>query len=1116
MLGFDSGRIAKDTSLLANISGHNQSPLNQPPERERHPAFFFLRTKLLPPRPVPQLLARPRLTSRLIANLANPLTLVTANAGSGKTTLVADFVHGHAPQLVWYQLDYTDSDPFVFLGYIITGIRQIIPDFGEITFSYLKQSTDELARQPERAVDVLLNEVLERVDHRMVLVLDDYHHLGTDTAVHKVTDRLLAYLPDVLHVIIISRDIPPLALARLRSQSSLAIIDRDDLLFTDQETQELFRKVFDLEMTSEQLVEYRQRTHGWITALQLVRQVAERRASTDTPDLAEILRQSEHDIFDYFAEEVFADETEEVQSMLLRIALLDRVETQTCSLIFPDLNCRTILPSLVRRNVFITLASDQQGEEYRLHPLFQSFLRRRLRLAIGRAGLASEYARFADHFLDLGQWEHAVRYLTKAGEVDRAAQVIAEHGAESIAAGALASLLLLTESLPAGSIEKHPRAMIYQAEAMRLRGEYDSAQSTFRRAASLLRQLSDAQGEAEALHSLATIARRRGDYETAFSYLDRAEELTNEITTIKIKCGNTRGLCHLATGDLASSEREFRAALQLAEEKGDEHYARLIAHNLGLPAMVRGDFGDALRWLRRMFNIDRDGPPMPRDATAYLNMARCHFCRGNMIDCEKNLNQALECSQQFNLTALLGEIFEGYGNLYRELGDMARAAEFYERAGRAYKDAGIDITHHELLEEQATLSMQTGDLPAARTRIDQLIDARVQSGNEIGAQIASIVRGQIMLAQRNIEEAYAELQSACAYFRKHGFHYYEVQAVMALAVCAFEKELEGEMLVHLRRALNLAVSYDYEYWLQREVNRNRCLFDLQDALQLLPAELRELVTTPIPSTSPVASHPPIIIASTPVTDLTMKLLGHVEIYRTPSQPLGLEVWNTKRSRDILCFIASRTHQRASKDLIIDTFWGEADLESVEKNFHPTVSHIRKALNRNQSLKQNFLLYRDGDYILNPDFTYSIDITEFDQLFAQGESARRARDFQSCTEAYEKAMQLYRGEFMKGGLDLWMDEPRAYYREQYLRMLETLTEMAQKDGDWPRVLQLAQEILRDDPFREDIHCRVMRAQAALRNRAAVKEQFEMLRQLLRKELGVEPAAETERIYKELMS
>ena len=98
---------------------------------------FFLRTKLLPPRPAPELLPRPRLTDRLLANLSSPLTLVTANAGSGKTTLVADFLRTHKRQFVWYQLDHTDADPSVFLGYLGFGIQQLVPGFGEAMFAYI-------------------------------------------------------------------------------------------------------------------------------------------------------------------------------------------------------------------------------------------------------------------------------------------------------------------------------------------------------------------------------------------------------------------------------------------------------------------------------------------------------------------------------------------------------------------------------------------------------------------------------------------------------------------------------------------------------------------------------------------------------------------------------------------------------------------------------------------------------------------------------------------------------------------------------------------------------------------------------------------------------------------
>ena len=200
-------------------------PLEPPPSKEKRagsalPAFF-LRTKLLPPRPAPALLPRPRLTERLLSNLAHPVTLVAAAAGSGKTTLVADFVRTNAHKFVWYQLEHTDSDPLVFLGYVTHGIKQAIAGFGEVMLSYLQESAAELAQQPERAVDVLLNEVLEHVEQQFILVLDDYHHLGAETAVHGVVDRLLAYLPDVMHVIIISRDVPPLSLGKT-AQSGFA------------------------------------------------------------------------------------------------------------------------------------------------------------------------------------------------------------------------------------------------------------------------------------------------------------------------------------------------------------------------------------------------------------------------------------------------------------------------------------------------------------------------------------------------------------------------------------------------------------------------------------------------------------------------------------------------------------------------------------------------------------------------------------------------------------------------------------------------------------------------------------------------------------------------------
>jgi LuxR family maltose regulon positive regulatory protein len=1077
------------------------------------PGIFFLRTKLLAPRPAPELLFRERLVERLRANLSLPVTLVAANAGSGKTTLVADFLRKQERPYVWYQLDHTDNDPAVFLGYLAHGIQQRVENFGDTIFAYLQ--ANELAQHPERAADVLLNEILECVEQQLIVVLDDYHHLGTETPVHQVVDRLITYLPDVIHVIIISRDVPPLTLARLRSQDSLAIIDRTDLLFTAEEIQELFRKVFGLALTTDQLLEYGERTHGWITALQLVRQVAQRQvagAVERASDPLVVLHQSERDIFEYFAEEVFSAEPPQIQKYLTRVALLNRIEVDTCARLYPEVISSAILPQLVRGNVFMTIASDARGEEYRLHPLFQSFLRRRLRTEIGLTGVAAEHARCAGYFLERGHWDQAVRHLLEAEDFERAGEVIAEHGAEWIASGKLASLASLAEALPAPVLEAHPRAMAHRAEVARLRGEFDTAQGLFRRAATALRAKGDDEGEAEALHSLATIARRRGDYDAAFKYLDRAVELTQPDSLVRTKCGNTRGLCLVSLGEWTAAEREFRVALQLAEERNDDHHIRLITHNLGLPAMVRGDFGEALHWLRRMLRTDSSEPPIPQEAWAYLNIARCHLYRGETEDCERHLDRALERCQLFNLVGQLGETFEAYGNLYRERGELPRAAEFYERAARSYDEAGIDLARVELLEEQAFLSLKAGDAGRARGQIDRLVELR-PAQDDVGFFTATLARARIRIAQRENDAAREELLPALKYFRARGLYYYEAQACIGLATCELESKREPEMFDHLRRALDLTARYDYEHWLRQEIAHRAGLFASDVAQEMLPADLR----AQLPAIAQSAPEP--IIATDlrpgPLLDLTINMLGPVEIVRDPARPFAADAWTTRRARDILCFIASRRHHRAAKDTIIDTFWTEDNIETVEKNFHPTVSHIRKALNSNQPLKQNFIIYRDGDYQLNPEFSYRIDTETFERLISDGETARRDRDYARCIDCYEQAVALYRGEFMQGSYEAWVDEQRSYYREQYLRMLESLASVAEKNQEWPRSMDLAQRILHEDPFREDIHCMLMRGQAALGNRAAVKEQYDTLRALLQKELGVEPAMQTQKAYRELM-
>jgi LuxR family transcriptional regulator, maltose regulon positive regulatory protein len=1079
---------------------------------------FFLRTKLLPPRAVSELLERPRLTEKLRDNLNSPVTMVAADAGCGKTTLIADFVRNQQRPVVWYQLDHTDADPFVFLGYVAQGIKNFAPEFGETVLPYLSEANEELIRYPERAVDLLLNEILQSIEQPFIMVLDDYHHIGRDTIVHTLVDRLLQYSSDMLHLIITTRDIPPLAIMRRRSQSAALVITRDDLLFTDGEVRELFQRTLNVDLKDDEIAEYRDRTHGWITALQLVRQVAEHEIQSEpnaiSLDLHEVLRQSEKDIFDYFAEEVFARENDQTQDLLLRLALLDTMPLDICSRVFPDMHCSQALPELAQKNVFLTAVGEGNlAEEYRFHPLFRDFLLRRLRSEVGREGVAAERNRIAEFFFESNQWVKALPYLLESANYERAAQIIAEKGGEWIASGAFTSLGIFVSRVPDEFMEKYPRSLLHKSEIARLQGDLAASSGILERAVLRLHEEKDAEGEAEALHSLASLARRKGRNAEAFAQLAKAERLAGEGSETFLKCANTRGLCLIAEGEWNNAEQQFRFALELAEKQGNEHYARLITHNLALAPGFRGDFGEALRWFKRIFREGQPEKQLPQEATAHLNVARLHLYRGEFEDSEKHLEKALELSRLYNLKTLRGEIFEAYANFYREKGDMPHAGEFYERALKAYDEAGINLYEREFDEERARFYLLGGDPARARALLEHLIDNRQKADSRASVHTAKLCLCGVRLATGKTEGLVEDIAELLKFFHDQHHYYDEALSSMLLAEAFFRLEREKEMIAPLQRAIDLSVRFDYEYWLRREIRKNPAPFRNEEIFEKLPPDLLEELGDVRPQIPFTAVSP--TEKAAPVTDLTIKVLGHVDIFRDASKPFAADAWTTRRARDIFCHIATSRHRRVDKDVLIDLFWPDEDFEAVEKNFHPTISHIRKALNSRQSFKQNFLVFRDGAYQLNPELAYSIDTEEFDAFITAAENAKREKNTREFRRNLEAAHSLYRGEFVAGVYENWSEERRHYYQEQFSRVLSALAKLALSEKSWSGALRFANEALKEDPYREDMHRLVMKVFAAQSKPAAVKEHFENMQTLLRQELGVDPAPETRRVFAELL-
>lgn len=1077
---------------------------------------FLLRTKLLPPRPVSEYLSRPRLTGKLEANLGAPITLVAADAGCGKTTLISDFIRSHDIESVWYQMDHTDADPYAFLRYVTEGIKGIRKGFGETVFSFLDEAKDEFLQNPERAVDLLLNEIFDAFEQPFILVLDDYHHIGRKTIVHKIVDRLLQYSADLLHIIVTTRDIPPLTMMKRRSGSSALVITREDLLFTDTEVQELFHATLDIELGSKEIAEYRERTHGWVTALQLVRQVAERELfSAEDPslvDLRNVLQQSEKDIFDYFAEEVFSREPEKIQELLLYLSILDSMPLELCSRVFPDHHCSAVLPELVQKNVFVTSVADgEEDEEYRMHPLFQDFLRRRLRSEIGRKAVAEERIRIANFFLKGNSWEKAIPYLLAAEEFEKTAEVIAEMGETWLTEGKIATFNIYAEKIPLEDLEKHPRSLLHLAEAKRHQGDFEGSLDILNRALIPLRAQKDETGEAEALYSMGSLARRKGNIDEAFKYLDQAEELVPEESETHMKTANTRGLCFAILGDWANSEQQFRIALEFAEKFNNEKFKRIAAHNLSIPTGFRGEFGEALRWMKRMFRDSKS--PLPQEAYGYLNVGRMHLYRGEFEEAITSLTRALELCQTYNMKPIKGEILEALGHYHRDTGDFQKAVEYFESSRKAYDDALVNRFRQEVEEEYATYFSMRGDVAKAKSLLIRLLEERKKINYEFGVKRVELGLAAIKLSEGETDGVIEELESLLEFHRKQSFNFEEAQNSLLLAKAYKAQKDRKKMFSHLQRMLDLTARLDYEYWLRTEIQKDPEFFSDEDIAEMLPPDL-------LGSEAEKRSEPEIKTVQVaqdikPIADLTVNLLGSVEIHRDRAAAFAADAWTTRRSRDIFACIASSRDRRVDKDQLIDLFWAEDDFESIDKNFHPTISHIRKALNSNQSVKQNFLVFRDGAYQLNPDFTYSIDTEVFDDLIKQAEKAKRKRDWNTFRDKTESACEIYRGEFMTGVYDQWAEDRRIYYTEQFSRALSSLAEYSYKEKEWKEVIRHSNEVLKFDPFREDMHRLIMKTFAAEGSAAGVKKQFDSLTSLLKSELGVDPAPETQRLYRKLV-
>ncbi len=422
----------------------------------------LLTTKLYVPPLRPGLVPRPRLIELLDEGVTRKLTLISAPAGFGKTTLISEWIQQCGRPVAWLSLDGGDNDPVHFLAYIIAALQTIVANVGENIPSALQSP------QPppiESLLTGLINEIADASDsasYPFALILDDYHVLEAQP-IHAALIFLLDHLPAQMHLIITTREDPPLPLARWRARGQMTEIRAGDLRFREAEAAAFLNQAMGLELASDDIAALEARTEGWIAGLHLA--ALSLQGHADRADFIRSFAGDDRHVMDYLVGEVLSLQPESVQRFLLHTSIMERMCGPLCDAVMDgdetSGGSQDILERLEQANLFI-VPLDNRRQWYRYHHLFADLLRTRLRREVPER-IPDLHRRASDWYEQNELITEALGHALAAEDFEQAAGLVAGNALPMLMRGEVATVQDWLDALPKEIVRSHPRLCIDKA-----------------------------------------------------------------------------------------------------------------------------------------------------------------------------------------------------------------------------------------------------------------------------------------------------------------------------------------------------------------------------------------------------------------------------------------------------------------------------------------------------------------------------------------------------------------------------------------------------------------------------------------------------------------------------
>ena len=675
------------------------------------PGSPLLATKLHPPRRRRTLIARPRLSHLAQRSRQRALTLVSAPAGFGKTTLVAEWL-AEGEGTAWLSLDQRDDDPVSFWTYVIASLDAAAPELSSNAATLLQSPGAPLGT----VVATLIND-LETAAQDLVLVLDDYH-LIESTEIHESVAFLLEHLPPQIRLVIATRADPPLPLASLRASGDLLEVRAADLRFTPDEAGAYLSDAMDLALTAGDIEVLDSRTEGWIAALQLA--ALSMQSLADPSSFVAEFAGDDRFILDYLADEVLEHQTPEVRDFLLATSILPRLTGPLCAAVTGRDDARAVLEDLERSNLFLVPLDDRRAW-YRYHHLFGDVLR--ARLVDDHADLVPELHRRASAWYAAnGESFEAITQALAGGHSVLAADLIEGASSEMQRARKEGQLRSWLESLPPEVFDDRPVLADTLAGARMATGDptgiealLDLAQSQLEPDHNPVVIDQEAFRQLPAMISVhrAGLALLAGDPAGTITHATRVLELAGERDPLQRGAASALlGLAHWTRGELAVAQERYTEAVQRFEDGGYLPDAMGVSLALADIQLASGQLRDAQRTFEHALGMTVAHPGLRGAADMHVGLSEVLIERNELDEAAGHLAVSTELGESAGLPQHPYRWRVTTARLLRARGDIEGALELIDEALPLYAtDFSPPVRPVEAL--RARVQLARGDLQAA-------------------------------------------------------------------------------------------------------------------------------------------------------------------------------------------------------------------------------------------------------------------------------------------------------------------------------------------------------------------------------------------------------------------